>query len=140
MSRAWRILARVVAFCAGLAPFLSCGAYGVPSYEPKFTAFSYSPDSPVRFGDTLIFQAQVNDPRITFIRVRIDGLMHHWTDLNDAGLAPDVTAGDGVWTGALYWKAKMGAEQDLRVSADAYYAPAQSKIGEVQGSPLTVLP
>lgn len=140
MNRLWQWFARGVAFCAGSAAFLSCGAYGAPSYEPKFTHFSYSPVSPIHFGDTLRFEAQVNDPAITFIRVHVRGVFDHWTDLNDAGVAPDADAGDGVWTGELYWKAKMGAGSYLGVLAEAYRDPRESKIGVAEGPPLEVLP
>lgn len=109
-------------------------------YQPVITSFTYSPSSPIHFGDTLNFQADVADAGIKLVRVRIDGLVHHWVDLNDAGRAPDAQAGDGVWTGALYWKAKMGAGENLYVSASAYRDPTSTATGRGEGPPLTVLP
>lgn len=140
MRKLWQRLSFVLAVCTGSAALFSCPAYGTPMYDPVLTSFTYTPPSPVHFSDTLTFQADVTDAGIKLVRVRIDGVVHHWVDLNDAGQAPDAQAGDGVWTGALYWKAKMGADENMSVAAYAYRDPTSLATGRRAGPPLTVLP
>lgn len=140
MRRFWERLSRVLAVCTGAAALFACPAYGAPNFAPAIKSFTYTPSSPIHFSDTLTFRVDVTDAEIKLVRVRIDGLIHHWVDLNDAGQAPDAQAGDGVWTGALYWKAKMGAGENLNVSASAYRDPVNRATGWSEGPPLTVLP
>lgn len=141
MRQLWQRLSFVLAFCTGSAALFSCPAYGTPSIgTAAISSFSYTPSSPVHFNDTLAFQAAVNDAEIKLVRVRIDGVVHHWVDLNDTGQAPDTQAGDGVWTGSLYWKAKLGADENMSVAAYAYRDPTSLATGRREGPPLTVLP
>ena len=141
MRNFWRRLSSLLALCTGSAALFACPAYGSPGVgSAAIASFSYTPPSPVHFSDTLTFQADVTDAEIKLVRVRIDGVVHHWVDLNDAGQAPDTQASDGVWTGALYWKAKMGADEQMSVAAYAYRDPASVATGRREGPPLTVLP
>lgn len=151
---AWRLV--VVGKLSGLLCLLAgCGInlaidpghniqldYGmpVPEHDPSVTLvdFTYTPAGPVRIGDKLLLIAHSNKPfNAGYIEALIGSSRQPFAALNDSGHAPDQTAADGVWTGAVQWQELFPQGQDLPVCVELrWYDGTPGQI--LSGPPLDV--
>lgn len=74
-------------------------------------SFSISPPSPIHLGDTLTFTARILEQQVVSAQVLATGESHGElrVDLHDDGVAPDVTAGDFIFTGDAVWEPALGS-------------------------------
>lgn len=140
---------------AGLAFLAGCGWFDMPGarsmygvylppwpHDPTVTldSFSYTPASPAHVGDELVFRATLNKPANgVYLRAAIGQPERELCSMNDYGIPPDVTAGDGAYAGWVTWVAEAGTGEDLPVWVELEWddgAPGQT----LSGPPLTVLP
>jgi hypothetical protein len=139
-------LVRVAGWLSGCGcAVVVTACYGTPGppqpHDPTVLLqdFSYTPASPIHVGETLIMQATLNKPMYTgWMQAVVKKPELAAAYLNDRGEAPDVTAGDGVYTGELEWTAALGTGVGLPVYAEQW---ADDTAGQRRDGPaLTVLP
>jgi hypothetical protein len=146
LPRIWRVIASLAAAVAGLQAFTSCPmygmapAYGVQNVPLEVTAFSYAPPSPAHVGDTLTFYAEL-EPAVERSADVYAGqqLEQFHVQLHDDGQAPDVTAGDNVFSGSGVWLARHGTGPE---NASLYAQGSKDGMWAVGNAsrPLDVLP
>ena len=148
---AMRLCGMVSMALAGAAGCTGVPAYGVvypmygpavPPHDPSVVLqdFTYTPASPIHVGDQLTLQAHLNKPtEAASLRAIVKKETLATCYLNDAGMPPDLTEGDGVYTGALVWTRELGTGKGLPVWVELSWmdgAPGQT----LDGPPLTILP
>lgn len=152
MRTAGRRLAGLLTVLVGGGMVTACYGMPIPSSDPAvhLVDFSYAPTA-ARPGDLLTFNAVLNKPapqgacdvtgligdETAPVAGVLDGRLRCY--LNDYGYPPDVTAGDGVWTGDSILPADLEPQSGLPVTLSLEWYDGQ--IGSrLSGTPLTVLP
>lgn len=148
--RQWWLVAGTL--CAFLATSMGAGChwaiprvgplYGVMPVPLDIAAFSYAPPSPVHTGENLTFTAQIlqGDVSNAWVQAAIPGVGGMDVILRDDGLAPDVIAGDRVFSGARQWLANYGTgTAQVRLLASGML-DGQPASGAKDAADLQVLP
>lgn len=155
MMRVFKVLAGLL---FGLLALIATGCkansysyvYGMPPplHDPTvaLTEFSYTPAEGAHVGDRLTFTAVINQQKLLdggYVEVRLGdpatGPGNFLVELHDYGTPPDVTAGDGIWSGEYVWPPTLAPESGLLVFARLYWA--DGFVNEpLSAAPLTILP
>ena len=134
MLRAGILVVSTLAGCGWLIPMDGEGAYGVepPTTNPdptlEIVSLTYTPANPITLGTAIVFTATLNHPSEAASSVYViigegmdllplESSFYPATGLRDDGQAPDVAAGDGVYTGTLTLPEALGAHTGLPVIA-----------------------
>jgi hypothetical protein len=83
---------------------------GGPAGPLDIRSFNYSPPGPIHPGDTLTFTARILEQQVVSARVLANGEStgELRVDLHDDGVAPDVAAGDFIFSGSAVWAPELG--------------------------------
>lgn len=73
-------------------------------------SFNISPPGPIHLGDTLTFTALILEQQVVSAQVLATGESNGElrVDLHDDGVAPDIAAGDFIFTGDAVWAPALG--------------------------------
>lgn len=146
MTRLWRIVASLAAALTGLQALSGCPMYGaLPAYGMPFAtlevdSFTVAPPGPAHVGDSLTFYAQLEAAGERSAEVNAGNLLEQFhLALHDDGVAPDMAAGDNVFSGSGVWQARFGMGS---VSAALFAQGEKDGVWAVGNAslPLEVLP